>query len=135
MKQEDWLPYVQPCQAAIRALGYEKAKSYNQLKAMWLVLAHKSNLFLLLPTGFGKTALFQFIAKLANDLMIDGVNVGGNVIVVTPFTALLEAHVKGSRGKGIPTYNWQTDRPASVPLNTRIIFIQPESFISNAFLM
>lgn len=130
----DFLPYVQPCREAMRALGYPKEKSYNQAKAMWLVLSHESNLFLLLPTGFGKTALFQFIAKLRNDLQIGGRTVGGNVMVITPFTALLEGHVKSSRAKGIPTYNWQADRPAAVPPNTRILFIQPESFISQGFV-
>lgn len=119
---------------ATRELGYNQPRSYNQLKAMWLVLQGRSNMFLLLPTGFGKTALFQFIAKLSNDLVINGVRVGGNSIVVTPYAALLEAHVKSSRDKGIPTYNWQTDRPAPIPLNTRIIFIEPESFIHDTFL-
>lgn len=133
VRRSHWKAYEAPCMEAIQALGYEQPRSYNQLKAMWLVLAQKSNMFLLLPTGFGKTALFQFIAKLSNDLVIDGVNVGGNSIVVTPYAALLEAHVKSSRDKNIPTYNWQRDRHEDVHPNTRLVFVQPESFITERF--
>lgn len=132
--KSDFLPYVQLCKDAIKALGYPKAKSYNQEKAMWLVLSHQSNLFLLLPTGFGKTLLIQFVAKLQHDLCVEGRFVGGNVIVITPYAAVLEGNVKSSRAMGIPTYNWQADRPAGVPLTTRLLFIQPESFISQTFM-
>lgn len=132
--RSDFLPYVQPCKNAIKALGYKQAKSYNQAKAMWLVLAHQSNLFLLLPTGFGKTAVFQFIAKLENDLCIEGNVVGGNAIVITPYAAVLDGNVKSSRMRGISCYNWQADRPAPVPPTTRLLFIQPESFISQTFI-
>lgn len=100
---------------------------------MWLVLAHQCNLFLLLPTGFGKTLLYQFVAKLPHDLHINGDFVGGNTIVITPYTAVLEGNVKSSRAMGISTYNWQADHPAGIPLTTRLVFVQPESFISQSF--
>lgn len=132
--KSDFLPYVKPCRDAIKALGYSKAKSYDQEKAMWLILSHQSNLFLLLPTGFGKTLLIQFVAKLKHNLCIDGHFVGGNVIVITPFAAVLEGNVKSSRDKDIEVYNWQSDRPAGVPTTTRLLFIQPESFISRSFI-
>lgn len=138
VRKKDWAPFVQPCVEATRALGYSKPKSYLQLKAMWLVLSRHANLFLLLPTGFGKTALFQFIAALPNNLTIEGQTVGGNSIVITPFAPLLNEHVSKTRAKGISVFDWQSDRHApdysGVPHHTRIVFIQPESFISNTFI-
>lgn len=135
---DDYADLVAPCLRALVGLGYEKPKSTNQLKAMLLVLNHEHNLILLLPTGFGKSTLFQFIPKLAVDFEVDGRPRGGNSVVITPYTQLLLQHYDGSSAKGIPCFNWQDDRQGGtyqgVPTGTRLLFIQPESFISKRFI-
>lgn len=135
---EDFPLLVEPCLWALRELGYPQPKSADQLKAMMLVLNHRHNLLLVLPTGFGKTSLFQFLAKLPVGFAIEGEVVAGNTIIVTPFTPLLLEHVKSSRAKGIEVFNWQTDRRVPgfrrVPSTTRLLLIQPESFISRTFM-
>lgn len=134
LKDDEWQPYLQPCYDALAALGYSGPKHAKQLQAMVLVLSRKQNIIFVLPTGFGKTILTQFLAKLAGDLMVGSHFVGGNCIIISPFTALLMDQVEKCKPLAIAAFNWQTRKhPIDVPTNTRLLFIQPESFISSMF--
>lgn len=129
-----WRETFQVGRRGIRNLGFPGPKSDNQLKALALVLEGLCNFLMVLPTSFGKSILYQAIAALPADVMIDGDIRGGNVIVVEPFTALLSDQAKKTAALGIPTYNWQNRQSLGpVPSNTRAIFIQPESYISREF--
>ena len=129
-----WEPYKDAVHQAMHTLGYPGPKSRKQLQTICLVLERHLNLFLVLPTGSGKTAIPQAIAALPHDLILEGRSVGGNVIVIVPFVALLEEQAAKSRALGLPTFNWQDRKSVGpVPDNTRILYIQPESFISSEF--
>lgn len=129
-----WRGHILLCRRAIKNLGFPSTKSQDQLKAMVLVMDGRTNLFMVLPTAFGKSILYQMIAALPTNVKIGPDLRGGNVIVITPFAVLLMDQAKKSGALGISTYNWQ-DRGSlgDVPSSTRLIFIQPESFISTEF--
>lgn len=134
IEDERWAPYLQPCHDALASLGYAGPKHQKQLQAMLLVLEHRNNYVMVLPTGFGKTLLSQFIAKLPRDLTIESRVVGGNCIIISPFTALLMEQVEKCKPLNIAVFNWQDrGRTNDVPVETRLLFIQPESFISSTF--
>lgn len=101
---------------------------------MALVLDGLHNLFMVLPTSFGKSLLYQVIVAPPHKFTINRHPRGGNVLVITPFTALLVDQANKSGALGIPAYNWQ-DRQALGPVSSTnwLIFIQPESFISAGF--
>lgn len=129
-----WEEHLTLCHHAIEKLGFHGPKSDKQLKAMILILDGWTNCFMVLSTFFGKSMLYQITAVLSAEFKIDRNPRGGNLIVVTPFTALLVDQANESAPLSIKTYNWQ-DRESigPVPVSTRLIFIQPESFISFGF--
>lgn len=132
--EEDWAEHVHHCLIALRNLGHDGPKSRSQLLAMILVLHRMHNFIFILPTGFGKSLLYLFIATLAPNLHISDRFVGGNTIVICPYRALLMDQFDKSTALKLRVFNWQ-DRMlfAEVPTDTRILFIQPESFNSQSF--
>ncbi|KAF7965750.1 hypothetical protein HWV62_42010 [Athelia sp. TMB] len=129
-----WDAYKAVVDEAMRTLGYAGPKSHKQLQAICLVLEYHLNMFLVLPTGAGKTLIMQAMASIPVDQILEGRSVGGNVIAVVPFVALLEQQVAQSRAKGVLAFNWQERKSLGpVPDNTRLLYIQPESFISSEF--
>ena len=130
-----WRPLLQHCHEAIRKLGYDVPKTLHQLRAILLVLSRQQNFIMLLPTGFGKSLLYQFLAKISSTLELDGHRLGGNTLVISPFVALLQDQVDKARALGIPVFNWSArpHGPVNVPPGTRLVFLQPESFIGKSF--
>lgn len=133
IQDEYWEDHIKYCKDALGKLGFKAPKSKPQLLAMILVLHRLNNLIFVLPTGFGKSLLYLFLAMVPVDLHLEGRLVGGNIIVVTPYTALLVDQYNKSRELGVPAFNWQNRSGNHVPAHTRIIFIQPESFNSRSF--
>lgn len=132
--EEMWQPHIEHCQTALAGLGFAGPKSQKQLLAMMIILHRRHNLIFVLPTSFGKSMLYQCIAYLPVDLKIGTHDAGGNTIVITPFAALLFDQVSKSRGLGLRVYNWQTRGGNNhVRCDNRIVFIQPESFMSTSF--
>lgn len=135
LENHQWRPYLQHAHVALQNLGYDGPKSLDQLRAMLLILRRRQNFIFLLPTGFGKSLLYQFIAKLSAGLKVDGHAIGGNTLVISPFVALLQDQVDKAHTLNIQVFNWSS-RPSgsiNVPSGTRLILIQPESFISKTF--
>lgn len=134
IEEEMWQPHIKHCQAALAGLGFTGPKSQKQLLAMILILHRRHNLIFILPTSFGKSMFYQFIAQLPCELKFGTHDVGGNTIVITPFAALLADQYNKSVHLGLRVFNWQSRGDSNhVRSDNRIIFIQPESFISYSF--
>lgn len=124
LEDDQWRAYLPHCHDTLRKLGHKAPKSSHQLRAMLLVLHRQENWIMLLPTGFGKSLLYQFITKIPAALQLGGRRVGGQTLVISPFIALLQDQVDKAHTLNIPTFNWSA-RPrgaVSVPSGTHLIF-------------
>lgn len=130
-----WQEHITHCLDALGKLGFNKLKSRPQLLATILVLHHLNNLILILPTGFGKSLLYLFLAMLPVGLKLQDCLVGGNTIIITPYTALLVDQYNKSQELGVQAFNWRNRNNVGnhVPADTCIIFIQPKSSNSRGF--
>ena len=63
-------------------------KSKEQAEAIQVVLKRKEDVLVILPTGGGKTLIFQLMAFLEKDMM---------TVVILPFVALLEEMLERCR--------------------------------------
>ncbi|MDE5547353.1 MAG: ATP-dependent DNA helicase [Anaeroplasmataceae bacterium] len=109
--------------------GYEKFK-YPQDKIIDLVLNDREVIGLL-PTGFGKSIIFQVLA-----LMLDGVS-----LVISPLIALMEDQVKTLKKKGIlaTVFNSNLSYEEQLVIYSNIkkyklIYVSPERLENTYFL-
>ena len=109
-----------------RALGDEDAteKSPEQLEAIKEVLRAKKDFSLILPTGGGKSLVWQVVA-------IQRPKWGS--IIVAPYILVLEEQVKSSLAKGIVAAQYTAK--SVPPEGFQNLFIQPETGGSKAFAM
>ena len=74
------------------------ALNSHQKLAISKLIERKKNIFVNLPSGFGKSLIFQ-----ALPLVIDRISSqpGHNCVVVSPLLSLVDDQVQYSRGKGV----------------------------------
>jgi hypothetical protein len=108
-----------------RALGSDgaKEKSPEQLEAIAECLRCDRDLCVVIPTGGGKSLIWEAVGLETKDV----------AIIVVPFKQLLEQHMESSRRKGIVSGQWLQSRRDNLPSGVQHIFIQPESGRSPSF--
>lgn len=79
---------VDACLKAARALGYQELKK-EQLEAIEKLVAGK-DVFVALPTGFGKSLCFAVLPSVFNTLFASESSI---VVVITPLTAIIKDQV------------------------------------------
>ncbi|KAG8720431.1 hypothetical protein FRC09_009579 [Ceratobasidium sp. 395] len=93
-----------------------------QGEALAHILHGSTSVLAVLPTGAGKSLLFFGPAIVQN----------GISVVITPFTALIDNHLRTAEAKGIGALHWE-DR-AKADMNTRLIFVPVENAVQPSFL-
>jgi hypothetical protein len=96
----------------------------EQLRAIKLVIKRKLDLTLIIPTGGGKSLVWQALAK---------VRPKWASIIVTPYVLVLAEQLKSSLAKGIVAAQYTAG--STPPPDFQNLFIQPETGASKTFLM
>lgn len=111
--------------------GIQALNSHQQL-AISKLIERKKDIFVNLPTGFGKSLIFQ-----ALPLVIDHVSsqLGHICVVVSPLLTLVDDQVEYLRGKGVTAANISsyTEEEATLIEKGKIsvVFGSPEAWIQN----
>lgn len=94
-------------------------RSSQQLDAIMEAYLGQQDYCVILPTGGGKSLIWQAIAKLfPNEASL----------IVAPFVALLNEQIESSQSKGIVSARYlSTADPSRLPIGVQNIFLQPES--------
>jgi hypothetical protein len=95
----------------------------EQLQAIKLVMRRKLDFTLLIPTGGGKSLVWQVVAKLRPKW---------GSIIVTPYVLVLAEQLKSSLAKGIVAAQYTAN--STPPPGFQNLFIQPETGASKTFL-
>jgi hypothetical protein len=111
-------------QAIGRALGRYTAmeKSPAQLEAIIRCLFSNDDMCVIIPTGGGKTLIWEAV----------GLKTGELAIIMVPFRQLLQQHLESSTRKGIVSVHWLASNPV-LPPDVQHIFVQPETVRSQKF--
>jgi superfamily II DNA helicase RecQ len=100
-----------------------KEKSPEQLEYLMETIANQRDFIAILPTGGGKSAGWQVMAKLEPE---------SKSIVVIPTLALMEDQISSCASLGIVAAQYKvTGQP--LPPNVQVIFVQPETVDSQGF--
>ena len=118
-------------QVAVEAflkLGIEHPKE-QQLAAVRALVVGQQNVFVQLPTGFGKSACFQAL-PLIYDLLANRTK-SHMVLVITPLLAIINDQVFTLQKAGIKACSWsdQNTDMTSTAENAQVIYTTPESLI------
>ena len=97
-------------------------KSVQQRDMVTHILSSSKDVIGVLPTGGGKSAVWQIVAKLRPDV---------GAIIVIPFVFPLEEQLQSNLDKGIPSCKWTS--AGNVPPGNQHIFCQPEHYIMPHF--
>lgn len=99
-------------------LGVDSAreKSPEQLEAIVTALKGEEDFMVVLPTGGGKSMIWQALAK---------VRPAHGSIIVEPLVALLDEQLKNSKDMGILSFHYTVGR--NPPIGCQNLFIQPET--------
>jgi hypothetical protein len=96
----------------------------EQLQGIKMVIRGERDFTLIIPTGGGKSLVWQVVAK---------VRPKWASIIVTPYVLVLEEQLKSSLAKGIVAAQYTAG--STPPPDFQNLFIQPETGASKAFLM
>ena len=119
---EEWCAYAY---AGLHRL-FDNPSAEFKSREQWLLIMHvlsnTADVFGVLPTGGGKSAVWQIPGILQEDIY---------AIVVVPFVLALADQVESNVQKGIPSWKYKANEDP--PLGTRYIFCQPEQYILPQF--
>lgn len=119
--------------------AYKDANIYQQLRLLYGANAHLrlnqrdvlksihqgiTPILSIMPTGGGKSLLFTLPASYEFSQV---------TVVVVPFIALRQDAVRQSRGLRVASYSWDSSK--DIPNSCRLLFVTPESAVSEEFLI
>ena len=122
-------------QSLLLQFGHTQFRSKKQFEAVKAMIAGRHDLFVSMPTGSGKSLVYQGPAVIANKV----------TLVVSPLIALMKNQVDDLRSKNIVAeyYNSrmgkvdrkrvEDDLKSLVP-NTRLLYVTPEQIENKAFI-
>ena len=135
-------------QRALCSFGYEnnllKVKQAICLERLFL----KKDLLAVLPTGYGKSLVFQVLPRLLKERDIDICTSVSVVIVVSPLNALMQDQIAKLRENGVEaavfgvrkredeggnlvvSSSWEGDHKRIIEAGYEIVFCHPEAFLS-----
>lgn len=88
----------------------------------------RRDVFALLPTGFGKSLIYQLAPLVAKAM---GLRENPIVVVISPLIALMEDQVREATALGISACQLDTDNAVSIRRGTfNLVFGSPESWLS-----
>ncbi|CAM6126957.1 unnamed protein product [Calypogeia fissa] len=110
-------------QSALSALDYTDWKTPHQAIAAAVAVDNISNLLTILPTGSGKTAIFQLAA----------LSSGKTVVVIVPLFLLLTAHLAHCRAANIRCDEFRTGHNIATNQPPQLVFVSFELAILKPF--
>ena len=99
-------------------------KSEEQAEAVQLALQGEEDMLVILPTGGGKSLVFQLPAWIEK---------GKTTVVMIPFVALLEEMQERCEDLGLSCYSWRNSDALSGPPQTQILLVAVEHAVSQDF--
>ena len=103
-----------------------------------LRLIHRHDVFAVLPTGFGKSLIFQLLPSLCRELNLMGYDSFPEncvVVVICPLVALIESHINELKKRGIACACLsgisQQDKTDVLDGKYSFIFTNPETIVMN----
>ena len=99
-------------------------KSKEQLEYIVACIQCQNDLAVVLPTGGGKSAGWQVLAKLYPESIS---------VIVTLYTLLLEDQLRSARARGIVAMQFTAAPGTSLSEKVQLVFVQPETAQTTAF--
>ncbi len=107
----------------------------QQVKAITNFVLRR-DVFAVLPTGYGKSLIFQIIPSICSRMAACGLNYPENpiLLVISPLVSLISSHIRELKAHGI-SCAWlnESDVDEDAVLNGRfsIVFTSPKSIVKN----
>jgi len=122
----------------LQRFGLTELKN-EQKKALFYLLSGK-DVFVNLPTGFGKSLIYQLSPLVAEELSKrryqNGNNQSGIVLVISPLVSLIKDQVKGLKQRGIKASfigagQEEANFKEIVNGEMNIVYLSPEAMLAN----
>jgi len=99
-------------------------------------LINREDVFAILPTGHGKSLIFQMLPDLCQELFLRGFAYSRNaiVLVVCPLNSLIDSHIRELHSRGISASSLtgeDVDETGILAGKYSFLFASPESFLEN----
>lgn len=131
--------FIEACQNAIQ-FSLKSFPNITELKPIQekaiINFTKRRDVFAMLPTGYGKSLLFQLVPRICQFLHNKGFDYPSDpiLIVICPLTALISSHLTELRAHGISACSLSDEKLNIEQLkdgNFSIVFASPEVILNN----